>query len=91
MAAMIYCDHCMDIGKKRPMLCGREGGLTFTEDILACAIPEAAAPDTHKDSWKAVTAGRKGRRFLMNLSREDFKLRESLALCTQQEKERQNQ
>lgn len=91
MAAMIYCDHCMDIGKKRPMLCGRERGLTFTEDILACAIPEAAAPDTHKDSWKVVTAGRKGRRFLMNLSREDFKLRESLALCTQQEKERQNQ
>ena len=45
---------------------GEKGGLTFTEDILACAIPEAAAPDTHKDSWKVVTAGRKGRRFLMN-------------------------
>ena len=77
--------------RKGPCFVGEKGGLTFTEDILACAIPEAAAPDTHKDSWKVVTAGRKGRRFLMNLSREDFKLRESLALCTQQEKERQNQ
>ena len=38
---------------------GEEGELTFTEDILACAIPEAAAPDTHKDFWKVVTAGRK--------------------------------
>ena len=36
-----------------------EGELTFTEDSLACAIPETAAPNTHKDSWKAVTAGRK--------------------------------
>lgn len=74
-----------------PCFVGAEGELIFTDRIEARITPETAAPNTHKDSWKAVTAGRKGRRFLMNLSREDFKLRESLALCTQQEKERQNQ
>ncbi len=61
-AAMIYCDHSWIMERKGPCFVGEEGELTFTEDSLACAIPETAAPNTHKDSWKAVTAGGKGKR-----------------------------
>lgn len=42
-----------------PCFAGTEGELIFTEEILACTIPETADPNTHKDSWKAITAGRK--------------------------------
>lgn len=42
-----------------PCFVGTEGELIFTEEIEACIIPETAAPNTHKDSWKAVMTGRK--------------------------------
>lgn len=42
-----------------PCFVGAKGELVFTDGIEACITPETAAPNTHKDSWKAATAGRK--------------------------------
>ena len=42
-----------------PCFVGAEGELIFTDRIEVRITPETAAPNTHKDSWKAVTAGRK--------------------------------
>ena len=42
-----------------PCFVGAEGELIFTDRIEARITSETAAPNTHKDSWKAVTAGRK--------------------------------
>ena len=44
-----------------PCFVGAEGELIFTDRIEVRITPETAAPNTHKDSWKAVTAGRKGK------------------------------